>query len=353
MNVKKVRKVVIPVLLLSLIAGAVYYFRIKEEKAPSNILHLYGNIDIRQVQLAFHDTGRIKQLLVDEGSRVKAGDLVGIMDPVRYEAEVKRLEAQLEMEKWIVTKLHHGSRPQEIEEAKAKVAADKAVVVDAEKTYERISNLASTNYVAKQKLDDARAALKAAKDKLKIDEKALELAIIGPRQEDIAAAEAKFKSIQAALDLARQKLADTKLYAVSGGIIQDRIMEPGDMAFPSTPVFILALDDPMWVRAYVPEPDLGKISEGMKATITTDSYPGKKYVGWIGFISPTSEFTPKNVETPELRTRLVYQVRVYVCDPTRELRLGMPATVTIRLDQPEPEAGFTKETMCGGPENRL
>ena len=110
------------------------------------------------------------------------------------------------------------------------------------------------------------------------------------------------------------------------------------MASPVLPVFTLALDDPVWVRAYVDEPDLGKIQPGMKADVSTDSFPGKRYAGWIGFISPTAEFTPKPVETQDVRTKLVYEVRVFVHNPQGELRLGMPAVVTIPLPQPAPAA---------------
>ncbi len=117
-------------------------------------------------------------------------------------------------------------------------------------------------------------------------------------------------------------------------MIQDRLLEPGDMASPQKPVFTLALDDPVWVRAYVSETDLGRIRPGMKAEITTDSFSDKRYEGWIGFISPTAEFTPKTVETPEVRTKLVYQVRVFARNPQGELRLGMPAVVMIPLDPP-------------------
>jgi HlyD family secretion protein len=108
------------------------------------------------------------------------------------------------------------------------------------------------------------------------------------------------------------------------------------MVSPQTPVLTLALMDPLWVRAYVPEPDLGRIAEGMAAEVRTDSYPGKVYPGWVGFVSPRAEFTPKNVETTDLRTRLVYQVRVFVCDAQGELRLGIPATVTIPQGQTTP-----------------
>jgi len=187
--------------------------------------------------------------------------------------------------------------------------------------------------VSKQQLDNAESTLKTARADLAAARQALSLAIEGPRNQDIARARATLKSLQATLGLAAQKLRDTKLYAPENGIIRNRILEPGAMAFASRPVFTLALINPVWVRAYVPEPDLGKIREGMIAEITTDSFPGKTYRGWIGFISPTAEFTPKTVETPELRTKLVYRVRVFACNPRNELRLGMPVTVTVDLKQ--------------------
>lgn len=134
--------------------------------------------------------------------------------------------------------------------------------------------------------------------------------------------------------MARKALADASLYAPDNAIIQERILEPGDMASPQRPVYTLALTDPLWVRAYVQGPDLGKLKPGMRAEVSTDSYPGKRYRAWVGYISPTAEFTPKSVETTEVRSSLVYQVRIFVCSPQNELRLGMPATVTIPLGQP-------------------
>ncbi len=119
------------------------------------------------------------------------------------------------------------------------------------------------------------------------------------------------------------------------------------MASPSVPAFTMALTNPLWVRAYVPETYMARIYLGMKASITTDGFPGKVFQGWIGYISPTAEFTPKSVETPELRTRLVYEVRVYACNPQNELRLGMPATVTVALNQAVPSANQIKGLGCG------
>ena len=332
---KKGLRVALILLLAGAAAGGFYLFY-EQKTQPAHGLTLYGNVDIRQVQLAFHDTGRISRLLVEEGDRVKTGQLMAEMDPVRYAMDVREVEAKVEAQRQKVTRLRNGTRPQEIEQARALVEGNEARLEDARLTYERIKGLAATDFAPQQDLDDATAKLKTARANLKEAREALELALIGPREEDIAAAEAELQAYQAGLELARQRLSDTRLYAPAPGIIRDRILEPGDMAFPQAPVFTLALTDPLWVRAYVPEPSLGKIAPGMHAEVTTDSYPGKIYPGWIGFISPTAEFTPKNVETPDLRTRLVYEVRVYICNPQGELRLGMPATVSIPLDQPRP-----------------
>jgi HlyD family secretion protein len=155
----------------------------------------------------------------------------------------------------------------------------------------------------------------------------------GPRSEDIEEARAQLRAQEAQLALSREILNDADLYAPADGVIRNRLLEVGDMASPQKPVLSMALTNPIWVRAYLPEPALGRIAPGTAATVTTDSFPGKQYPGWVGFISPTAEFTPKNVETPDLRTRLVYQVRVYVCNPANELRLGMPATVTIDISR--------------------
>ncbi len=328
----KKKFLLIPVIVL--IAVGAYKFYDRREEGPRDKLFLYGNVDIREVQLAFQDTGRIQELLVDEGDQVRKGQLVATLDPVRYRYAVDELKAQVEAQQQLLERLLAGSRPQEIKKARAEVKARQAQLLDAERTYRRIRNLSLVNQVSKQQLDNAESTLKTARAELDAARQALSLAIEGPRKQDIARARATLKSLQAALSLAAQKLKDTKLYAPEDGIIRNRILEPGAMALATRPVFTLALTNPVWVRAYVPEPDLGKIKEGMLAEITTDSFPGKTYRGWIGFISPTAEFTPKTVETPELRTKLVYRLRVFACNPQNELRLGMPVTVTVDLKQP-------------------
>lgn len=343
----RVRRLVLLLLIVGAIAGGAYFYFQRGEES-TNSLTLYGNVDIREVQLAFNDSGRITKLLVQEGARVKQGELVAELDPVRYEAAAARAQAAAAAQKEVLARLLAGSRPEEIAAARARVRAAQAALQDAEQTYRRTEVLARTQYVSQQKLDNVKSTLDSAKANLDAQQQALTLAVKGPRQEDIDAARAQLKADQAALQLAQRELADTKLYAPASGVIRDRILEPGDMAFPQTPVFTLALTEPLWVRAYVPEPDLGKIAPGMRAEVSTDSFPGKVYRGWIGTISPTAEFTPKQVETTELRSKLVYQVRVYVCNPRNELRLGMPATVTIPLQQSQKALNLQSANPCRG-----
>jgi len=338
MKKKVVVRVVLLVAVLAAVAGIWAARRIECPNGSCGSLKIYGNVDIRQVQAAFFNTGRIEQLLVQEGDAVKAGQLLARLDASRCQAALDRAEAEVAAQEQIVARLQAGSRPEEIAEAKARVRAAQAALKDARQKSRRLKALAADEYASQQHLEESEIAQDAAQANLEALQQAAALVEQGPRREDVEAAQARLKALQAARDLARQELADTRLVAPTNGIIQNRILEPGDMAFPQTPVLTLALNDPVWVRAYVPEPDMGKIAPGMNATVTTDSFPGKEYAGRVGYISPTAEFTPKQVETTDLRTRLVYEVRVFVANPENELRLGMPATVHFAMDAADGKA---------------
>ncbi|MDA8094567.1 MAG: efflux RND transporter periplasmic adaptor subunit [Betaproteobacteria bacterium] len=329
MGISKKKRIVIAAVVLAVAGGLVYW--LTRTRPPSNVLTLYGNVDIRQVQSAFNDSGRIQDIRIEEGATVKKGDLLAELDPARFMDTVARDQGQLASQQQVLRRLLAGSRPEEIAEARAQAAAAQAVLANAQATWRRQRELVAEKFVSQQSLDDAAAALKTARANLDHARQALILAIKGPRKEDIAAARGQLQADQASLAFARRELADTRLYAPADAVVQDRILEPGDMTTPATPVFTLALDNPVWVRAYLPERALGRVRTGLKAWIISDSFPGQRFPGWIGFISPTAEFTPKSVETPELRTELVYRVRVYACNPGHRLRLGMPVTVDIPL----------------------
>lgn len=324
------KQMIIRLLIPLLIVGGISFYIVSlYKKSSNNVITLHGNVDIRQVSLAFNASGRINRIYVQEGDIVKPGQLLAELDITRYEAALNKARAQVAAQKEVVAALIAGSRPQQIEAARARVRKAEVIMKNAEANYERLKGLVVKELVSRQVFDDAEANFKSAKAELDAARQDLDLAIEGPRKEDIEAAKSTLKAYEAALSYAEREFSDARLYAPSNGIIENRIGEPGDMVSPNTAVFTLALSDPVWIRAYVDEPDLGKIRLGMPADVITDSFPGKVYKGWVGFISPTAEFTPKPVETAELRTKLVYQVRVFVPNPKCELRLGMPATVKI------------------------
>jgi HlyD family secretion protein len=332
----RVLQLVVLVLLLASAGGGYWWWSESQRESSVDELILFGNVDIREVQLAFNQSDRIERLLVKEGDRVYEGQLLGVLDSRRLKAAADKAEAQVQAQRQVVARLVNGTRPEDIRKARADVDLARAELENAQRTAVRRKALAEQKAGSQQDADDARAAAATAQARLAAAQAALDLAIAGPRKEDIAEARAQLQSLEAQRALAHVELADTSLHAPKAGVIQDRILEPGDMASPQKPAFTLAISDPVWVRAYVPEPDLGKLSLGMMAEVETDSFPGKRYRAWVGFISPTAEFTPKSVEVRQLRTRLVYQVRVFVHNPEDELRLGMPATVHVPLDQPRP-----------------
>ncbi len=332
------RRFVLIVVLVAAAALAGWRWWVNHQEAAANDLVIYGNVDLRQVDLAFNNSERIVEELVQEGDHVKRGQLVAKLDTSRLEPQVAQAAAMVEAQRQVVTRLKNGSRPEEIAQARANVESAKADLANAQQHYDRFKKLAPQMAISQDELLAAKAVLDVAQAKLAVSQKALDLAVIGPRQEDILQADAQLQANQAQLALLRQQLADAQLYAPSDAVVRSRLLEPGDMAAPQKPVFSLAIIDPKWVRAYVDEPNLGKLYPGMRAEVECDSFKSQRFDGWVGFISPIAEFTPKQVQTPELRTSLVYEVRVFVNDPEDRLRLGMPATVILPLDQAKPTA---------------
>jgi HlyD family secretion protein len=300
-----------------------------------NRLVLYGNVDLREVDLAFNGSERIAAVLVQEGDWVREGQLLARLDTSRLRPEASIAEANVEAQQAVVDRLHHGSRPQEIAQAQANVVAAKADQVNALQQWTRLSTLTTVSAgraISEQDLESATDARDAAQAHLEVAQKGLELAEAGPRKEDVTQGEAQLHAASAQLALLRQQLADSDLLAPSDAVVRTRLLEPGAMGSPQTPVLGLALMDPKWVRAFVSETDLGRIHMGMKASVSTDSYPGRSFPGWVGFIASMAEFTPKSVETVELRSSLVYEIRVFVQDPQNVMPLGMPATVELEMD---------------------
>ncbi len=334
------KKAIVFIVISALLTTGIVVWLTRPDRSPQDEVVLYGNVDLRQVNLAFNGNERIENILVQEGDRVTKGQVLGTLEMERLKASVEVAEARVQAQKHVVERMQNGSRPEEIEQARANVQASIADSANARRIYERLKITAGKGASSQQDMETAKANLDVAEAKLRVNQKALDLALLGPRQEDKAEAKAVLRANEGDLAVLKQQLAWATLLSPTDGVVQNRILEPGEMASPQRPVLNIAIIDPKWVRAYVPEPDLGRIHLGMRALVFSDSYPKKKYDGWVGFISPIAEFTPKSVETTELRTSLVYEIRIFVTDPADELRLGMPATVKVPLTQAAPQAGL-------------
>lgn len=314
---------------VALLAVGVAVWRFAGAGAAPAELTLYGNVDIRQVDLAFNAEGPLQKLYKEEGDKVKSGELLAEMEPDTYQHLANLAASRLAADEATLVKAVAGNRPEDIQQAEAIAAVDKATLANAEITLKRATTLLGSGAGTRAAFDNAHAAYDEIRSKSVASEKAAEIMRLGPRKEDIEAQRAKVEGDRAELALAQHRLGDTQLKAPADGVILTRIAEPGAVLGPTSPIYTLSLTSQIWVRSFVPEAFLGRTQPSEEVLVSTDSRPGKPYRGWIGYIAPTAEFTPKTVETPELRTQLVYRLRVFIHDPDDELRQGMPVTITL------------------------
>lgn len=322
-------KKTLPAILLLAAAVAVGWQVRQKLRKTDDALKLYGNVDIRGVDLGFRVGGRLQEVLKDEGDAVKGGELLARIDRQPYEHELARAEAELAAAQADQLLKKTGYRREEIEQARASLEEGRVIENDAERVHQRHASLLGGGGTSQQNLENAQAMLDEARQRVKVAEAKLKLLESGFRSEEIAASEAKVARAEAARETAALRLADTELKAPSDGIVLTRALEPGAIVQAGATVFSLSLERPVWVRAYVHERELGRVPPGAKVLLTTDSRPDKPFHGKVGFVSPKAEFTPKSVETPELRTSLVYRLRIVVEDSDGSLRQGMPVTVSL------------------------
>ncbi len=332
------KRILILLVLAGLVAGGFFaagWWKLPRsaKSDPGHELTLYGNVDIRQVDLGFRVGGRLAEVYFDEGGRVKPGDLVARLDAKPYEEQVALRTAELARAAADLEKMRNGSRSQDIKSARAKLAEQQASLKVVQKDYQRREQLFAQRAISRQAFDDIEASRDEAVARVQSAQEALNLLLEGYRPEEIKAAKAAYDSAAAQLEQARTQLDDTQLTAPANGTILTRVREPGAVLGAGASVVTLSIAEPVWVRAYIPEPQLGRIHPGMPARVYSDSQPNEPIDGKIGFISPEAEFTPKNVETPDLRTKLVYRFHVVVHNPKERLRQGMPVTVKVHPEE--------------------
>lgn len=322
MKTKKVSFFIILMIIIGIVAGIYYY----EENKESELV-LYGNVDIRTVNLSFRVAGRLDTLQVDEGAPVQKGQLLGKLDDTPYRNALNKAYGERDSAIASLSLMEAGYRAEEIAQAQSDVSLKQAAWQYADSFYKRQQDLANRKVISANELDSARnnrnqaaAALKAAQDKLNQYQN-------GYRKEDIDAARGQVMQAKAAVAQAELNLQDTQLISPSQGTVLTRAVEPGSILSAGSPVFTVSLTNPVWVRAYISETHLSEAVPNREVYLYTDGRKDKPYHGTIGFVSPTAEFTPKSVETPELRTDLVYRLRVVVTDADDALRQGMPVTL--------------------------
>lgn len=317
----------VPVLLLAVAIGAGWVWLQRQEEGGTDLV-LYGNVDIREVEMAFRQPGRLASMNYDEGDAVEPGALLAELDAQPYQEALALAEAETRQARVELEKRQRGNRVQEIAQAEQAVRQAEAAHRFSVSEYQRLQALVASGAITRLSFDQARSARDQAAAELASARQSLALVKEGSRREDIAAAEARLAGAQAALAQARTALADTRLVSPARAVVLSRVREPGSMVNASTPVCTLSLHDPVYVRAYVGERHLGRTVPGARVTLRTDS-SGRVYQGQIGFVSPRAEFTPKSVETTDLRTDLVYRLRIVVSDADDSLRQGMPVTVHV------------------------
>ncbi len=330
------KKIFAAILLVLVVAGAFFYSnhdeKVQAERSTS--LKLFGNVDVREVTLAFRQSDRISEIFVEEGDSVKNGQLLARLDSRELKLTLEKARSQIKIQEAVLLRLKNGTRPEDLAKIQAQVTAAEKILLDARQHYDRIQKVydeTDGSAITRDELTSARLNYENKAAQLEQAQQSLNLAQAGTRYEEIDEAEAQLQAFRDELARLEFLLTQYDLFSPTDGVIRSKLLEIGDMASPNAPVFKISLNERKWIRAYVNETDLGKVFEGKSAKIFVDSFPNENLIGQIGYISSTAEFTPKTVQTEELRTSLVYEIRVYVEDPNNILRLGMPATVEIDL----------------------
>jgi HlyD family secretion protein len=322
------RTIVIGFLAIALVAGVTAVKLLNRDPADGKLL-VSGNIEAHESLVSFKVAGRIIELPVEEGQWEEEGALLARLEDDDYREQVAVDQADLKVQEAQLALALAGSRHQEIDQAKQQVADADADLKQKQLDYGRAESLFEAGAGSKDTRDRAETALKQTQATLARLKQMLNETMEGTRKEDIAIVQANLARAKQQLEMGQVALSHTILRSPKAGVVTVRQAELGEVVVPGTPVVTLADLNNVWLRGYISETDLGRIRWGTRATITTDTYPGKQYRGRVSFISSEAEFTPKSVETHKERVTLVYRIKIEVENPNNELKPGMPADAVI------------------------
>lgn len=313
----------------TLLVIALVYFWLQKDPAEPAILILSGNIEVTSAQLSFRVPGQVSERFVDEGDSVKTGQIVARLDPKDYQHEVESRMASVAVARAALAELETGYRAEDIGQAEAVLQRVTAEAERIQADFVRQRELFRKEVISGRDFDAAKAAYDGSRASVREAQERLSLLRKGPRRETIDQAQARLKDAEAMLALAQARRGYTTLLSPMDGMVLAKAVEPGELVTAGTPVVTVGKLDEVWMRAYVNETDLGRIALGQKVTVTTDTWPGKKYPGRITFISPEAEFTPRSVQTKKERVKLVYRIKITIPNQNHEMKPGMPADAEI------------------------
>jgi HlyD family secretion protein len=296
----------------------------------TDLIELSGTVEARESDLAFQVPGRIVKLLADEGATVAAGQVIAELDARDYELALALARAEADAAQQALAALEAGTREQEIRVAEATVAQAESELRFARAEVSRIAKLVPNRLASQQQLDQVRLQQAVAESAVKQTNETLKLLREGPRAEDIARSRAELAARKSIVENAEQQLQYVQLASPAAGVLSVRLAEAGEVVAAGKPVLRLAELDEPWVRAWINETDLARVQHGQAAEVRVDAYPDTVFHGRLSFVSPQAEFTPKTVETRELRVDLVYRIKVDVDDAGGRFKVGMPADVLLK-----------------------
>lgn len=335
----KKRIIIAVFIILFLIVGALVYFGQKNNQGKE--LFYSGTIETTQANLSFQVAGRIAQILVQEGQTITQNQMIAELDRSEFESRFAQARANLERaqkaKKQLETVLEISRKtlPAEVARAKAGVQSAKDTLKNTEKNYRRFEELFSKDVVSEKERDTLKLQYEIAQSRLAEGESVLKLAQgnltrIDAVKQDIEVAAAQINAVNASLNQAEIQLNYTQLKAPMNGVITSRNIEPGETVTPGREVITLADLSRVDLKIFVDETEIGKVKQGQQVDVKVDTFPDKTYTGYVSFVSPEGEFTPKIIQTKKERVKLVYLVKVSIDNPDLELKAGMPADAWLR-----------------------
>lgn len=323
---KKIFLILLGAAVIALVVGVVIR---RSHTVNGDALRLTGTIETTTVAVAFKVPGRLKERLVDEGQQVKIGQIVARLEDDELKDERTVRSADQQAAQAALADLKAGSRQQEIAASVATLARLKAEADRAAQDAVRAEALFKKEVIPRKELDAARAAKDATAAAVREGDERLKLVKVGPRPDAIKQAQARLEGASAARSLADTRLSQAVLAAPISGTVMAKHAEPGEMLAAGSPVITVAKMDEVWVRAYLPETQLGKIKLGQQVSVSSDTWKGRTYQGTVSFIASEAEFTPRNVQTEAERVKLVYRIKITIANPKQELKPGMPVDAVI------------------------